>query len=221
MAEVTTSAADMLSREIREQILRGDLAPGAVLRQEDLAGRYNVSRVPLREAFSKLEAEGFLHYRPRRGYAVTSLAPEEISEIFDLRQLVEGHAGAVATRNLSPQLLEHLQSLTERMREMEQKGALREWADLNRDFHEQLFSACRRPRLQRLVQQLRDMVEPYLRIELAVTGQAEEAGRDHEEIVAACRNGDAELVGQLCAEHCQRTAQRLQDALAERGAVEA
>ncbi|WP_172331059.1 GntR family transcriptional regulator [Mangrovicoccus sp. HB161399] len=207
--------AGTLYREIRERILSGQYAPGSVLRQEDIARQFETSRVPLREAFSKLEAEGFLILRPRRGYAVISLEPEEIAEIFDLRTVIEGHAGQIATRMQKPGDAEALEALLAEMAEtnpLEQEGMTR-WCELNRAFHERILECCNRPRLQRIALQLRDQVEPYVRVELAVTGDVAEATRDHEEIVSAFRSGDAELVGELCAVHCSRTARRLLDKL--------
>src|SRR5258708_16162880 len=95
------SVVEFLYAELRSGILKGEYKPGSVLRQEDIAQKFEVSRVPVREALSKLEAEGFLALRPRRGYAVISLNPDEISEIFDLRMIIESHAGQIATKHRS------------------------------------------------------------------------------------------------------------------------
>lgn len=207
--------AGNLYSEIRERILSGQYAQGSVLRQEEIARQFKISRVPLREAFSKLEAEGFLMLRPRRGYAVISLEPDEIAEIFDLRTVVEGHAGQIATRMQKPGDVQAIEALLDEMGRTDPTGdiGLVRWCQLNRAFHDRIFECCRRPRLQRMVMQLRDQVEPYVRIELAMTGDVAVATRDHEEIVSAFRSGDADLVGELCAVHCSRTARRLLDNL--------
>src|ERR1700737_928702 len=89
-----------------EGILSGAFPPGLVLRQEELSRRFGASRVPLREAMPRLEVEGLVVLRPRRGYAVRSLERSEIREIFELRAVVEEHlagGGGVVTENsLSP-----------------------------------------------------------------------------------------------------------------------
>jgi len=206
---------------LRAGILSGRYAPGMVLRQEDVARQFQISRVPLREAFSKLEAEGFLTLRPRRGYAVTSLLAAEIAEIFELRTVIEGHAGRLAALRQRPGDVEALEALIARMDMLDPvyPSGLSQWCLLNRTFHECLLAICRRPHLQRIALQLRDQVEPYVRLELGMTGDVAEAGRDHDEIACAFRAGDAELVGELCAAHCSHTARRLLDQLGASGRI--
>jgi DNA-binding GntR family transcriptional regulator len=206
-----TSVVAMLCGEIRQNILTGRYPPGQVLRQEDLAQHYEVSRVPLREAFSKLEAEGYLTLRPRRGYAVSSLNPEEISEIFDLRMLIESHAGQIATKNRTPADIAAIQEIVDAMDALDPaiEDYHHRWCDLNRQFHERLIRPCNRPRLLRLSQQLRDAVEPYIRLKTSLTGFSAAPYSDHGEIVAAFVEGNAEMVAALSAAHCGRAASRL------------
>lgn len=207
----TPLVAGTLYREIRERILSGYYLPGTVLRQQDIAGQFETSRVPLREAFSKLEAEGFLTQRPQRGYAVMSLSPADMIEIFDMRAVMERHAGQLATRQQRPEDSQALEVIFAQMAatQASQVGGLAEWCGLHAQFYDRLFACCQRPRLQHILRQLRDQVEPYLRMNLRQSGDLLEAARDHEEIFLAFRSGDADLVGELCAVHCSRTATRL------------
>lgn len=209
------SVARALYDRIKENILSGRYRPGAVLRQEDLAQQFSVSRVPLREAFSKLEAEGLLSLRPRRGYSVISLNPDEIAEIFDLRMLIEAHAGQVATKNQTREDIDEVNALLARMLGLDPDAAtyFTEWCSLNRAFHERLIRSCKRPFQLKLCLQLRDRVEPYIRLETLMTGHAREADVDHREIAAAFARGQAELVGHLSAAHVGRTAARLLNAI--------
>src|SRR3954468_2429641 len=91
------SLAEVAYQQVREAILCGALEAGQSLGQEDIASRIGTSRVPLREALQRLEAEGLVMLRPRRGYVVTSLDPEEIQDIFDIRMMLEERAGYLAT----------------------------------------------------------------------------------------------------------------------------
>src|ERR1700678_483212 len=75
--------------QVRRAILNGFFVPGQMLRHEEVAAILGVSRSPLREALPRLEAEGMVVLHPRRGYAVVSLDPTEIAELFDLRILLE------------------------------------------------------------------------------------------------------------------------------------
>ena len=76
------TVSEAVHSRLRRGILTGAYRPGALLRQEELARRFGASRVPLREAMTRLEVEGLVVWRPRRGYAVLSLEPSEIIEIF-------------------------------------------------------------------------------------------------------------------------------------------
>src|SRR5690606_16242608 len=85
----TETLPSIVYKKLRDAILNGIFSPGQMLRQDDVASKLGVSRSPLREALPRLEAEGIVVLHPRRGYAVASLDPEQITEVFDLRCLLE------------------------------------------------------------------------------------------------------------------------------------
>ena len=89
------TAQEAVLVELRGRILRGDLAPGSPLRQEDLAASLGVSRVPVREALRMLESEGHVTYTPHRGYRVPELDLDELDEIYHLRALIEDDLAAL------------------------------------------------------------------------------------------------------------------------------
>src|SRR5215208_4995895 len=83
---------DLIADSLREEILRGAIPPGQPLRQEELADRFGVSRLPVRDALLRLEAQGLVEVFPNRGAFVVSLSADEVREIYDLRILLEGDA---------------------------------------------------------------------------------------------------------------------------------
>lgn len=92
---------EFVLQELRNAIVRGELPPRQPIRQDAIAQRFGVSRVPLREALKILEAEGQVVYRPHRGYSVAELALSDLLEVYRLRQLLESEAATVA-RGSSP-----------------------------------------------------------------------------------------------------------------------
>ena len=80
---------DVIANDIRERILSGELAEGESIRQEALAEDYDVSRMPIREALKRLDAEGLVQLTANRGATVTKHSLQEIGEIFDLRLMLE------------------------------------------------------------------------------------------------------------------------------------
>src|SRR5829696_1672199 len=85
-----STTPDLIADSLREDILRGTIPPGQPLRQEELARRFGVSRLPVRDALLRLEAEGLVVVFPNRGAFVVSLSAAEVREIYDLRVLLEG-----------------------------------------------------------------------------------------------------------------------------------
>jgi len=205
--------SDAVYQDLLEQILAGTYKPGEVLRQEELAARYSVSRVPVREAMSRLASDGVLVFRPRRGYAVKLLDAREIEEVFGLRTLIEEHAGRLAAAHRRPENIERVERILDAMDKLDTRRRAREWLDLNRKFHAELFAASGHAHVCRVAATLRDTVEPYIRIEVMITGNLEQANAEHRRIFNAFRRGDAETTARLCRAHCEHTAERLKRGL--------
>ena len=97
-----TTTPDLIAESLREEILRGALAPGQALRQEELADRFGVSRLPVRDALLRLEAQGLVHVFPNRGAFVISLSADEVTEIYEMRLLLEGDILERAVPRMTP-----------------------------------------------------------------------------------------------------------------------
>lgn len=202
---------DVIYQWLRERILIGQLVPGSVIRQEILARRFGTSRVPIREALSRLQAEGLITLRPRRGFTVTSLDHEEIVEIFELRMVVEEHAMRIATEVRTETDVREVEALVELMESLNPAAPhyLLEWSSTNRFFHTRLIQTARRKRLSEIALNLRDAIEPYIRIEANFTGQVRVANVEHRQIFDAFKHKDCEAAAQLSREHCESTLKRL------------
>jgi DNA-binding GntR family transcriptional regulator len=196
---------------LRESIQSGALPPGSELRQERIAKKFGISRVPIREAMSRLQAEGLIELRPRRGFAVKSLDVAEIVEIFELRMVIEEHAMVTATVMRSERDVAEVEAILNRMGELDKTGStyLSQWPELNRQFHVRLIASANRERLSKIVANLSDAVEPYIRLESHLTGEVEQAELQHLAIFEAFRLGDAERAGRLSRDHCASTMYRL------------
>lgn len=219
-ASVNVPLPEIIYRQLRLDILNGALRPGQLLRQEELARRANVSRVPLREAMTRLESDGLVVLRPRRGYAVTSLEQTEIVEIFELRVVIEEHAGFIAARARTSDDINEVGRLLAAMEQLDPTAPtyMTEWSRLNVLFHTRLIASSRRKRLARIAGTLRDSVEPYIRVEARMTGHVHDAERQHREIFEAFRAGDARGLAELSRAHVESTAKRLLNGLRNRAA---
>jgi len=197
--------------QLKQAIHNGALRPGEVLRQENLARKLGVSRAPLREALPRLEADGMIVLRPRRGYSVVTLDPDEIEDIFDLRATIEEKAVRAATARRKPADVEAVFAILARMQSIKMLGEedRRLWFDLNFELHDTLAAASGRRHLVRMVRNLRSLVEPYIRVEVKLTGDVRQADLEHEKLVTAFADGLVDLAGSLVRVHIQSTANRL------------
>ena len=100
-----STKADDLAALIEEAIVSGELAPGAVLRQEQLSERFGVSRTPVREALRRLAALGLVSFVPNRGVRVRTLTREDLYEAFLVRAELEAVATEIAARKMTPEAL--------------------------------------------------------------------------------------------------------------------
>ena len=150
--EATTTA-------LRIAIRRGMLPPGLRLRQEDLAEQLGVSRIPLRDAFRRLEAEGLVEIEGRRGARVRSLSADDVAEIYELLIMIEVPLMRLAVRNLDADAMGRVLELSERMDAVSRDD---EVGRLSRKaFYGELYRHSGRPRIRNLVLQLRDDVHRY------------------------------------------------------------
>lgn len=209
------SLPEQVYQRLRAGVLQGEFPPGQFLRQEELAQRFGASRVPLREAMTRLETEGLLELKPRRGYAVISLEKSEIQEIFALRAIVEQHAGAAAALHRVERDIKEVKTILNKMEKLATSTLEKtnQWLELNSIFHARIFACAGLKHVTRVANILRDMVEPYIRIEITLTMDVTQAQVEHRQIFEALSAGDAELLGRLCKEHCEHTAERLIKAL--------
>jgi DNA-binding GntR family transcriptional regulator len=210
--EVPRPLPDFIYHWLREQILIGELVPGAEIRQELLARQFGTSRVPIREALSRLQAEGIIILRPRRGFAVPSLNQAEIIEIFELRMAVEEHAMRIATKERTQTDVNEVEALVEAMETPAEAPSLRylqQWMSTNRLFHTRLIECAHRKRLSEVALNLRDAIEPYMRIEANFNRQVGYANVEHRKIFEAFKRKDTEAAAQISRKHCESTLKRL------------
>ena len=96
------SLTSAVAEKLRDQIIRGEIAEGAQLRQDVIARQYQVSRIPVREALRQLDAEGLITIVPNRGAIVPALSPHDIEELFAIRALLEPEVLKLSIPRLTP-----------------------------------------------------------------------------------------------------------------------
>jgi DNA-binding GntR family transcriptional regulator len=198
---------EIITEKLRDAILRGELQPGEKLVQDELARHYGVSRMPIREAFRTLEGEGLVTFHPHRGVVVTELSVEEIEEVFSIRVMLEGMAARLAVMNMTEEVAGQLRQLITQSEAAQDEPD--RYLDLNSVFHYTFFNAAQRPRLVALIRDLRNTVQPYLRLHLTARGRLQRSLAEHWAIYEACIAGDAEETESLARAHLQESLEAL------------
>ncbi len=172
------------------RIRNGALKPGARLRAEEIATEIGMSRMPVREAFRRLDTEGYVTIRPNRGAVVTDHTFEEIQELFEIRSVLEGLAARLAAERIGPAEIEEMGELLRRMR-LGQKNA-DDWMSRHWAFHEYICGLSGRKRLVREIERLHGALEPYLRLWFFHANRPVIAIKDHQNLlkVISSRNPD-------------------------------
>lgn len=195
--------------ELRRAIRTSQLRPGEPIRQDTVAARLGVSRVPLREALKILEGEGQVEYRPRRGYAVVELSMDDLLEVYRLREILETEAVRVAIGRITADDVERLEDAADDVERAGRDLDVLAMADANRRFHFTLIEASGMPRLARLVRLLWDATDAYRAVYYGHEENRRRVDREHREMVAAARAGDAEALIRLHDDHRRATVEAL------------
>lgn len=172
---------------IRQEIRHGILAIGERVTEQELAARFGVSRTPIRDAIVRLEADGLLTNEPRRGLIVTQLSHQQIVEVYNMREILEGSAARLAAQAASDMELATLADLNEREKEsLSDFNLLR---DLNRNFHHMIMLAAHNRYLLRSADQLSGTMSVLPSL-LDHEERAKLAAVEHQAIVEALLNRD-------------------------------
>jgi DNA-binding GntR family transcriptional regulator len=192
---------EIIAEDLRKSIIGGEFHPGDRLVQDEIATRYGVSRIPVREAFRTLSAEGLVTFHRRRGAIVTMLTREDIQEILSIRSVLEGMGTRLAAERITPKQLERVCEIFKKM-EASRDNPER-FFKLNFEFHAAILDGAQSPRLKEIIVNLRNTVETVARQYLARAERVETAHGDHAAILEALENHDVEAAEQLASRHTQ------------------
>lgn len=203
-------APEQVTQRLREAIAVGALHPGQRLNQAELAERLGVSRMPIREALRRLEAEGLVVMQPYKGAVVAGLSAEELNEIYEMRIALEVLALRRSVPNMDDEALGEMRRLLEEMDREEDTGA---WVVHNRRFHDLLYQRAERALLLDIIDNLRVKSDRFLRLFATRRDRTDHAQEEHWAIYEACRQRDVDAAARLLQGHLQSTVTSLSKSL--------
>ncbi|WP_147408595.1 GntR family transcriptional regulator [Paraburkholderia fungorum] len=180
--------------EIRQRIRRGDLAPGQRLVAAELSTQLAISGGPIREALTRLAGEGLIDIQPHRGAIVRTQSQEDVVEIFQLREVVEGLAARLAARAVADgtgdagAMLDAARDCHAMAGSMDFFG----YAKANQAFHAAIYELAGSARVTALARQLSDQIDRLNNLRLGRASVLVQSSEEHDEIATAIAAGDEE-----------------------------
>jgi DNA-binding GntR family transcriptional regulator len=204
--------ADWVTTSLREAILNGYFEPGEKLDQDQIAEELKVSRTPVREALSRLEAEGFIEVRPHRGAYMAVVSQRDVCEVYEIRRLLEAEAVRQATPLIPESVLDELdRSLTETQTRFDCGDTSQHFAsDIH--FHKTILDFAPTRLLKDVLDSLNNRISMVRRFAQSRPGpHLVESLQEHRAILQAIRQRDPERAAELMKLHLKNSSQRIQE----------
>ena len=200
-----TRPIEILER-LRALILTGEYGPDERLIEEQLAERLGVSRTPVRQALTMLEAEGLVEIAPNRGATVCSFSIEDVWDVYDLRAVLEGHAARRAAGRIERRELKRLQDLAGEMEGLpgrfeDHEEEIRALVALNQEFHGTIVQASRNRRLEHLINRTVEIPLMFKAFFWYTPHERTISNHFHRQILKSLERGDADRAGIIMREH--------------------
>ena len=181
--------------------MEGDLHGGAELNEASIALSFGVSRGPVREALNRLSAEGHIELRPHRGAVVTELKAKDYFDAYAVREALEVMAVRLAVPNLTSNDLEELQGLLDNMSVAAEKGEIAEFFESNVAFHGLFVIRANNSRLAGIHTAATEAMSRMRWGSLRLRASIPELIEEHQRILDAAKDGDADTAARVTQEH--------------------
>jgi DNA-binding GntR family transcriptional regulator len=202
------SLRSQVYERLREAILSGELAPGDRISPVQLARRFRVSQMPVRDALRLLEQDGLVETAARRWTRVVVITPELVAELVPLASLLEQHA-ITSAPTVSPGGLRRLRAANTAFSRALKRGDLSAARQADRDFHDTLVGLANNRTLERALRDVRTRAQ-LLRPRFVGPAHAAESVADHEAIIECLERGDRRGAASALDQNWRRSIERSQ-----------
>jgi DNA-binding GntR family transcriptional regulator len=215
---VSITLADRLFDTLQRAIVEGDIKPGSKISEPELARQYSVSRGSLREAIGRLEARKLVERKPNLGARVITLSYEQLIEIFQVREALEGMAARLAAQNMSETEIEELQALLKEhgneIKEQHGQAYFQQQGDL--DFHYRIVQGSKNQQLIGLLcNDLYHLLRMY-RFQFGMRSKrSQQAYEEHHYLLNAIVSRDPEMAELLMRQHIRSSRRNVEQMLLE------
>lgn len=199
----TVSLADQVFERLENDIITGVYPRGEILTELKLVEQLGVSRTPIREALRRLEQERLIR-ESGKGSVVLGITVEDLVDIMNIRQRVEGLAAYYATKNLTPEGLEELKQISELQDFYYSRKDIEHLREMDDRFHDTIYELSQRTILRDTLLPLHRKAMRYRRISIEDPARMDRSIQEHKAIFDAIVSGNAELAEELITQHIVR-----------------
>ena len=208
------SLSEQAYRLIRDMIVRLDLTPGAVVREDDLQERLEIGRTPIREALQRLARDQFLVVIPRRGMIVSNIDIAELSTLYETRAILEPYVASLACERGTADHWKQMRKVLDRAKK--QASTAQDQIQFDAQCHEIVWEAAGNRFLTDTLDVLYAQSDRLWHMYLSDVADMGHALDEHDEILAALESGDSELVYKLSAANVRSFDAQFRDAVRKR-----
>ena len=200
------SSAQQAYDYVKSKILSSDYPGGALISENGISAELGMSRTPVRVAFQRLEAEGWLTLYPKRGAVVTPSSPQEGVQVLEARHLIEVHAVSTTAPSVRPSLERELSHLIGLQQQCAESADSSTFATHDAAFHRAIVAACGNAVLVEIYDTLRDRQQ---RMTVTALGHTAEKFRrilnDHADLARCAVSGDTAHFATTLHQHLAQT----------------
>ena len=209
MAEFKTiSLSTQVFEKLEDDIITGVYPRGEILTELKLVEQLGVSRTPIREALRRLEQERLIA-ESGKGSVVLGITMEDLIDLMDVRQRIEGLAAYHATKNLTDAGREELQHISELQDFYFAKQDIENLRKMDDKFHNAIYHLTNRPVLRDTLVPLHRKSQRYRKISIEDKSRLSESIKEHKAICNAILSGNADLAAELITTHIQRAKENM------------
>ena len=188
--------------KIKNYILSSGIKPGSPLDEQSLTAVTGTSRTPVREALQKLELEGLVEIIPKKGAFITHISLQDIIELFQLREIVEGLATRLAANRVSLTKLDEINELFIQAKEEKDPVKKIEMHMKSNDIlHDYILKTCGNSRLLKLDSSYHNLIKLEINLTNSIKGIVEKSHEEHLDIIEALKSGNPELAEKAMRRH--------------------
>jgi len=193
--------AEELRLQLADDIVRGQLAPGAALDEIELARRFSVSRTPVREAIRMLAASGLIEVRAHRAAVVARPTHHDLIGMFEVMAELESLCAGYAAERMTGGERRGLEDVHEKLRVLIQSGDPQRYHEVNEAFHGTIYAGAHNGYLADLTLSTRGRVQPFRRAQFRNLGRLAKSHLEHDRVVQAILRGERMLAAQTMYGH--------------------